>query len=115
MAFIIDVEPAAFIWLDLFPAKVTSDSGAFQPVHEEYRVIVTDNHLYVLDDAVEGPLAIIKEPLMDFSGSNKSGYTIVTESDTYYVVRAINCGCGSRLRGLHPFAGTPFVARNLRK
>lgn len=115
MAFTIDVEPASFIWLDLFPATVRAESGSFQATHEEYRVIVTDNYFYVLDETIDGPAAIIKEPLTDFSGSNKVGYTISTETEIYYVERALNCGCGSRLRGIHPFAGVPFVARNLRK
>lgn len=114
MAYTIDVEPADFIWLDLFPAKI-SQSATFQPVHEEYRVIVTNNYFYLLDDTIDGPQAIIKEPLKDFSGSNKVGYTVTTETDTYLVERAINCGCGSRLRGLHPFAGVPYAARNIRK
>lgn len=113
MAFTIDVEPAEFIWLDLFPAKIASE--LFQPIHEEYRVIVTDNYFYLIDDTIDGPQAIIKEPLTDFSGSNKEGYTVSTETGSYLVQRALNCGCGSRLRGLHPFAGVPFVARNLRK
>lgn len=115
MAFTIDVEPAAFIWLDLFPAKIRSESGQFQAIHEEYRVIVTDNYFYILDDTIDGPQAIVKEPLTDFSGSNKEGYTVATETGTYFVERALNCGCGSRLRGIHPFDGVPYAARNLRK
>lgn len=115
MAFTVDVEPAEFIWLDLFPAKILSEMGTFEPKHEEYRVIVTDNYLYILDDTIDGPQAVVKEPLMDFSGSNKEGYAVTTVNDVFRVERATNCGCGSRLRGVQPFAGVPFVARNLRK
>lgn len=111
MAFTIDVQPAAYINLDLFPAKIFVSLGSFEPKHEEYRVIVTDNYFYIIDDQPEGPAAIVSEPLKGFSGTNKTGWTVETDSGLYFVERALNCGCGSRLRGLHPFAGVPFVAQ----
>lgn len=111
MAFTIDVQPAAFINLDLFPAKVFTSVGSFEPKHEEYRVIVTDNYLYIIDDTIDGPKALVSEPLQGFSGTNKTGYTVQTGDGLYFIERALNCGCGSRLRGLHPFAGVPFVAQ----
>jgi hypothetical protein len=114
MAFTLDVFPAAYINLDLFPAKVRSESGLFAPQHEEYRVIVTDNHLYIIDDTPDGPQCIVTEALTEFGGSNKDGYTVTTEHERYFIERALNCGCGSRLRGLHPFAGVPHTAQ-LRK
>lgn len=111
MAFTISVHPAAYINLDLFPAKIFVSVGSFEPKHEEYRVIVTDNYFYIIDDRPEGPEAILTEPLKGFSGSNKIGYTVETDSGLYFVERALNCGCGSRLRGLHPFMGVPFVSQ----
>lgn len=107
MAFTIDVEPANEVWLDLFPAKVYDETQEFVAIHEEYRVIVTDNRLYIIDDTIDGPKAIISEPLSTFSGDNKTGYLVFTEYRHYKIERAKNCGCGSRIRGLHPFAGVP--------
>lgn len=116
MAFTIDVEPAIHIQMDLFPASVRPGGEEGTPIGEELRVIVTDNYFYVIDDTIDGPAAIIKEPLESFDGSNKLGYTVTTtQGNTYYFSRALNCGCGSRLRGLHPFAGVPWVARSERK
>lgn len=114
----VTVLPANYIWLDLFPARITVPAdpwAGFQPAHEEYRVIVTDAHFYILDDTLEGPQAIVTEPLTDFSGSHKEGYTVITEAGTYRVERALNCGCGSRLRGIYPFAGVPLQAQSIRK
>lgn len=113
MTYTLDVQPANFINLDLFPAKLTSESGSFVPTHEEYRVIVTDNYFYLIDDTLNGPEAIISEPLVSFEGDNKVGYTVTTAADVYSIQRALNCGCGSRLRGLHPFAGVPHAARKI--
>lgn len=110
MAFTIDVEPANQVWLDLFPAKiqVTPDPWAdFQPAHEEYRVIVTDTYFYIIDDTLDGPKAIVTLPVVAFEGTVKVGYTVTTKEASFLLVRAANCGCGSRIRGLHPFAGVP--------
>lgn len=111
MAIELNVRPANFISLDLFPAKLTTENGTFVTSHEEYRVIVTDNAFYLFDDTLEGPQAVISDPLVSFDGDNKTGYTVTTETDVYHIERALNCGCGSRLRGLHPFAGVPYAAR----
>ena len=107
MAFTIDVYPANAVWLDLFPAKITTVEGLFVPVHEEYRVIVTDTYFYIIDDTVDGPKAIVAEPTIQFEGTNKTGYTVVTPTQIFLVSRAPNCGCGSRIRGIFPFAGVP--------
>jgi hypothetical protein len=31
----------------------------------------------------------------------------VTSNHAFLITRAPNCGCGSRIRGLYPFAGVP--------
>lgn len=111
MAYTIDVEPATYINLDLFPAAIQAVTADFEPKHEEYRVIVTDNYLYIIDDTLEGPAAIFKSPLVDFAGDTKTGYTVDTEDGSFAVQRALNCGCGSRIRGIHPFPGVPHKAR----
>ena len=117
MAWTIDVEPASFIWIDLFPAMVSVGGENEKPMDDqELKVIVTDNYFYVIGDTLEGPAAIIKEPLESFDGSNKVGYTVTTSlNNTYYFRRADNCGCGTRLRGIFPFPGVPLAARNIRK
>lgn len=104
MAFTLDVEPANEVYLDIFPAKVSTTSD-FPTPHEEFRVIVTDNRFYVIDDTIDGPKAVVSEPYTEFVGSNKEGYTVLTAIGTFQFSRAENCGCGSRIRGLHPFAG----------
>src|SRR4029453_6425121 len=117
MAWKIDVEPANFIWIDLFPAEVHAGGENEPPMtDQEQRVIVTDNHFYVIADTLDGPQAVIKEPLVEFDGSNKTGYTVTTTlENTYYFKRAANCGCGTRLRGIFPFDGVPQAPRNIRK
>lgn len=109
----IEPEPASFIWMDLFPADVTLAPDDFR---QEVRVIVTDNHFYVLSDGGRGPAIAFKEALEEFDGNNKEGYTVSTkEGNTYTFSRSLGCGCGSRVRGIQPFAGVPWIARNLRK
>lgn len=116
MSFTLDVEPANFIWIDLFPADVHPGGSSEPSIGQELRVIVSDNYFYVIDDTINGPAFIIKEPLVTFDGSNKTGYTVTTENgNSYFFIRALNCGCGSRIRGIFPFAGVPFVARSQRK
>lgn len=106
--------PAQHIKLDLFPAKVSLlQDKELIPVTAEgtdNRVIVTDSHLYVFRDGSEAPDPYIIEPITTFLGSTNKGYTVVTSSDSvYHVIRAVSCGCGSRLRGFHPFPGVPYV------
>lgn len=79
------------------------DDSVSAKLGDELRVVVTDNHLYVLMDSPNGPVMWFKEPLTDFSGTNKTGYRIETESNVYNVKRAPNCGCGASLRGIHLF------------
>ena len=112
MPYTIEVEPAEYLWIDLFPADITKPDGE---VMGEVRVIVTNDRMYVLDDMVEGPQVVLSEPLTEFGGSHKEGYTVATEEGTYAFSRSPKCGCGSRVRGVQPFPGVPFVARKLRK
>lgn len=111
MAFTLTLDPANYISLDLFPATVRSQNGTFTPAHEEYRVIVTDSHFYVLDDTGVGPDAIVRLELVEFEKTGRTEYTVTTASEIFYIERATNCGCGSRLRGIHPFAGVPFISQ----
>lgn len=97
-----------YVRLDLFPALVTP-RGASAPVTDRGRVILTDEHMYVLEDATGGPRCIISGVLYDADGTNRKGYTVELDDGTSYdVKRSTNCGCGSLLRGLHPFPGVPY-------
>lgn len=112
----VPVAPALFLWMELFPAQVhlgTENDPPFE--NQELKVSVTDNHFYVFEDTVDGPAKVVEEVLLEFDGSNKTGYTVTTDQNTYFFRRATNCGCGSRLRGFRPFEGVPLQARNLRK
>lgn len=106
--------PANHIKIDLFPAEVRGGEDALD-MGQELRVIVTDNYFYVFQDTIDGPKAVVAEPLTSFDGSNKTGYTVTTDTSEYWFIRANNCGCGSRLRGIHPFSGVPHIARSERK
>lgn len=105
--FVLDVEPAAYYSLDLFPASVNVGGPEGILLGEEFRVIVTDNYFYVFQEVGDRPEILVKEPLTLFEGSNKTGYTVTTTMNIYYVRRAPNCGCGSRLRGVSIFSGVP--------
>lgn len=108
----VNIYPTQYIRLDTFPASVTveNDEENMFP-SREYRVIVTDNRLYVLQDSVDGPEAVVNEDLSSFSGGPKEGWIAITTFGTYHIKREDNCGCGSRLRGYHPFLGVPYAAR----
>lgn len=94
------------IRLDLFPARIEENG---QYIGEVFRVIATDQHFYILDEGNFGAIAKVAEPYSSIDGTNKTGYTVTTGRATYSISRAVNCGCGSRLRGIHPFAGVPYV------
>jgi hypothetical protein len=103
-----DLQPAEYVYLDLFPADVVETIDDV-PLGDELRVVVTENYLYVLRDTPDGPEMLSQEPLRDFSGTNKTGYTIETVFNRYYVKRAPNCGCGAALRGITLFPGAVYV------
>lgn len=105
---------AQHIKLDLFPASTLAlevfEDGGDEFLGNDTRVIVTDAHLYVFKDGSTAPNPIVIAPITSFSGSTASGYTVALEDGTvYHVIRAVNCGCGSRLRSFHPFPGVPYA------
>lgn len=98
----LDVEPAEYVRLDLFPCIVTGPETTLGP---ESRVILTDNHLYVIVDAPKGPELALKEPFEGpLEGNLHNGYQI----GPYSITKQVSCGCGSRLRGIFPFLGVPY-------
>jgi hypothetical protein len=105
------LEEARFIHLDLFPATVTPENTPEEALGEEYRIIVTDNHLYGLLDGDNGPTVDLKAPLTGFHGNSKSGYVAETGNGIFRIIRTVDCGCGSRLLGATPFLGTPHISQ----
>lgn len=105
------IAPADHIKLDLFPARVTSMGEEPTLLHKDCRIIITDAHFYVFKESETGFVVAESGPITDFEGSNAVGWTITTpENREFIIFRDANCGCGSRLRGIHPFPGVPYVA-----
>lgn len=102
------VEDASAITIDLFPAEVEVNGTSYG---EANKIIVTDNRVYVIQP---GPV-IVYESATDydsFDRSSRSEYTVLTgTADIVTFRRARNCGCGSQLRGIHPFMGVPYAPR----
>jgi hypothetical protein len=105
---VFDLHEAEFLQLDLFPAVVT-DTLSNLELGDELRVAVTDNYLYVLTDTPDGAEMLFQEPLRDFFGHTKTGYTVETAFNRYHVIRAPNCGCGASLRGIQLFSYLPYI------
>ena len=97
-----------FIRVDIFPANVTVNGvDSYSPS----RAIVTDDAIHVYQDAPGGPTEVYTTRLDDFEGRRNIGYTITgANGDTVSLTSASGCGCGSRLRGYHPFVGIPHVS-----
>lgn len=107
----IEVPPAQFIRLDLFPAFLQGDNlpdALPGGVLDEKRVIITDTYVLVFSDGPQGPQLLHTWPLLDFSGRNTTGWEVTTEQYTFRVNRSTGCGCGSRLRGFFPYQGVPY-------
>lgn len=98
-----------YVSLDLFPAEIYVNG---EKLGHELKIIVTDADVYVFSD---GPTLIYSDEHTKFDGSTKLGYTVETDADTLEVKRASGCGCGSRLRGFHPFLGVPHVSHTTRR
>lgn len=97
---------ASFVRLDLFPASVVVDGTRYEPC----RAIVTDDSVNVYMDSAGGPALVYTKRIDDFSGRRTIGYTVLgADGEQIAVDRASGCGCGSRLRGFHPFAGVPQI------
>jgi hypothetical protein len=97
----------------LFPAQVEriNEEGEYTLVSADaVRVIVTNDTFYVFVEGERGPEIAMEEYISDFSGTNVTGYTVITADDSEFrVTRAKHCGCGSRLRGFFPFPGVPIT------
>jgi len=108
----IQVQPANGIRVDAFPASVDVEGSS---LGDQYRVIITDSHLVVLEDSGTGPRVAIELPYTSFEVNAKVGWSVTAGYDNteYVIKRVFHCGCGSRLRGIHPFGGVPFLPRDV--
>lgn len=103
---------AQFIRFNLFPllVRVKSPTDEILAEYPTTRTIVTDDEVIVYVDSSEGPRIAYQERIDDFEGNAKIGWTVhVSDGNTVTVDRTSGCGCGSRLRGLNPFPGVPFI------
>lgn len=107
----IELDPCRFYYLDLFPARVRRYTAADIPQGEEFRVIVTDNRVYVLDENDQGPYIHSQSELSSFARKTDGSYSVRTPDGDYFIERADNCGCGARLRGLHPLVGVLHISQ----
>lgn len=97
-----------FIRLDLFPADATVNG---ETAFRASRVIVTDEEVYVYRDAPMGPEIAYQARLEELEGRRTIGYTLsMANGDSVFIKNASGCGCGSRLKGYHPFVGVPHVS-----
>lgn len=94
---------AQYIRIDVFPARVTVSDGQ---LFDKCRAYVTEDTLYVYVDSASGPTIAYEARLDDFSGSENTGWTALTDTgDTVIIAKTSGCGCGSRLRGFNAFRG----------
>lgn len=96
------VEPANVIYFDLFPCMVVKGD---ETQCTDSRVIMTDNHLYVIVDAPMGPELLIKEPATDYTQYSFGDYLV----GDYKIYKQTSCSCGNRLRSIFPFLGVPYA------
>jgi len=109
-----DVPPATYIRLDMYPAFVYGENLPTNPdqnVLDGKRVIITDTHMLIFSDGPQGPYLMYSGALVDIEGRNTIGWTVTTEEFTAQVKRSSGCGCGSKLRSLFPYPGVPHKAR----
>lgn len=104
-------EPAQYIQIALFPATVVIDGVEYGDANKVY---LTDSNFYVIQDSPTptGPFIAFQCPATreQFARPTKTLYTVTTTEHNIEFHRALNCGCGSRLRGVNPFAGVPYIA-----
>lgn len=100
-----DVLPAEYIVADLFPAALAIEG---MNINDNYRIIITNATVCVFEDHGDTPRMVHEVTYNFIQGSSKSGYTVTTDlNGEWNIRRSAGCGCGTRLRGIHPFAGVP--------
>lgn len=103
------VQPAQYIQMDLFPAQIELDG---EPLGDDNKIVVTDNRVYVIRHDPEAPYIALEGETSRalFDRLSLTEYTVsTTDGRTLTFRRAVNCGCGNRLRGVYPFPGVPHA------
>jgi hypothetical protein len=111
MKILLDVFPTNFA---IVPPTILTDVHDLNPVSppkggalvQTTRVIVTDTHITVAQDAPGGAQIIFNERYSLFEKATKDTETsyVITESGKAIAFRKdTNCGCGSRLRSWNPY------------
>jgi len=106
-----DTFPANF---SVAPPNILTDVHDLSPISpppqgarvQTTRVIVTDTHVTVAQDAPGGAQIVFNERYSFFEKGSKEDETsyIITESGKFVAFRKdTNCGCGSRLRSWNPY------------
>jgi hypothetical protein len=96
-----------YLRLDMFPATVTRGDGS---IIDPVRAVVTEDTLYVFEDANPTPQAVIIAPLYDFESKSRTRYIATTDDEQEQIVIAkrAGCGCGNKLKGFRAFPGVPL-------
>ena len=91
----------------MFPATVTRGDGT---VLDPVRAVVTEDTLYVFQDANPTPEAVLIEQLYDFESASRTRYTVTTDDDREQIIisKRAGCGCGNKLKGFRAFPGIPL-------
>lgn len=103
---------------DLFPARVTSPDGSVIFTHDNARVIITEDSLFIFVDSPGGPALAVNARLDEITGDRKTGYTARYASPggnpaVLQFSPSGGCGCGSRLRSFTPWTPMRYAASRL--
>ncbi len=112
-----DLPGAAFLQVDLFPAKVSGPSVPGGTL-DRVRVIVTDAHVHILKLAGAGDIELLlSEELSEVARAPEVGVRGVraytTSGDVIEIQKSLNCGCGLTRIKTAKFFSPPLALRAL--
>lgn len=109
--------PAAFLQVDLFPAKVSGPSVEGGPL-DRVRVLVTDAHIHILKLGRAGDIDLLfSEELSEVARAPEVGvrgvraYTV--GGDVIEIQKSLNCGCGMTRLKTAKFFSPPLALHAL--
>lgn len=93
---------------DLFPAQIADPDTPAVPIRGRLRVVIGGSEVFVFAETPQFPgLALLRRvPMRAISGAPATGFlvSVADSEETFLVQKDPGCGCGSRLRGMQPFA-----------
>lgn len=101
-----DLHPVKHIVHELFPARIVA-GGAY--LGTGFKVFITDLTLTIWEEGPDKPVLKYEGVYDSIEGTRKDGLSLSIDDEMYYIVRDDHCGCGSRLRGFHPYPGVPRI------